>query len=210
MTEEEKEEVMRATHEEMMKCQSAFGQFILDFSQAEWCLYLILLAMTRLPDAMARALFSGTRAKSIGQFINAYISNTHPEGEEPPKIKQLQAAIQQLNIIDGTRSQLVHSGIGSFTRNGMVVSNEGRVSRYEHKHTFIISSKEIDDMSFDLSQISGYFHTYAFSLLNPMSCVSMPELPSTWRHKPPQRDSQPSKTRRKPPKQPRPPKPSRA
>jgi hypothetical protein len=159
------EEEHKAIFEEMTKCQSAFGQFVLDFSKAEFCLYLVLMAMTRLPDATARAVFSGVRAKAMSQYINTIIANTQPSGEANPKVKQLQRAMGQMNVIDGTRNQLVHGGLGSFTRDGMVVTNELRVSRYENFQTYVISSKELRDISIDLSHIASHFHVYTVSLI---------------------------------------------
>jgi hypothetical protein len=185
--------------EEMMKFHSAFGQFILSFSQSEGMLYSVLVAMTGAPDPIARAIFSGVRARGMCDFIKAILANTQLPNEESPETNTLRKCMEQLLAINTARDQLVHHGMNSFTPDGVTVNNSMRVSRYANFEQYSVNSKELEFMNRDLGYLTSYFFIYGMSLkdskFKPLEFV-----PPPWLYKPRQPKSPGQRSSQKTPK----------
>ena len=58
------------------KFEKALGRFIIAWTDAETELYQILLSYSNVSHAVGRALFSGTRARGMMDFIRSIAHNT--------------------------------------------------------------------------------------------------------------------------------------
>ena len=81
--------------------EQALGRFIIAFADAEAELYRVLIAYSKTDDPVARALFSGTRAKAMIDFIRSIAHNTSmPEDRKA----DLEYVFRQLAAINAFRA----------------------------------------------------------------------------------------------------------
>jgi len=182
----------------------AIGRFIFEFSITELQLYEFLKNITGLNDAVARAIFSGTKSKGMIEYINSIIENT---GIPERKTKQFKAYAGQLATLNTMRDLLVHYSYGWTVEKRMGATTGFRISRYKNSKTHWITCEEIDAMTADLTTIAFYLVHQAKMIDNLWEDYPF-GLP-TWLYKFPQPENQKGKSPQKSPKEKRQPKPSR-
>src|SRR5688500_3306553 len=115
MTEESLSKDIRAAFEARSGDTSfelALGRFIIAFADAEAELHRVLIHYSQVSDAVARALFSGTRAKGMIDFIRSIAHNSEMPAE---RREDLEHVFGQLAAINTMRDHLVHHASDSYS-----------------------------------------------------------------------------------------------
>jgi len=152
------EQVLR---EEEAKFERALGRFVMTYADAEAELYRVLVRYAEVSDAVARATFSGMRAKGMMDTIRAIAHNTKLD---PARLTDLEFVFAQLASINTTRDQVVHFSstqllIWSETTS-RVLTNVERVRRYGGHFETQIGSKTLDAMTYDLQAICNHLNLH--------------------------------------------------
>ena len=172
------------------KFEKALGRFIIAWTDAETELYQVLLSYSNVSHAVGRALFSGTRARSMIDFIRSIAHNTAMDYDRK---EDLEYVFAQMVIINTMRDHLVHYTSSSYSYRTeepqkRVVANT-RASRYGKAIGYEISAETIEKMTRDLYGIANHLNMHwgprpgSFQAwrVNPEGSELLP-----WSYKPPQ------------------------
>ena len=170
--------------------QLALGRFMIAWADAELELYRVLISYSGVTNPVARAIFSGTRAKAMMDFIRNIIHNTQLLGVRKADLDHV---FPQMAAINTMRDHLAHHASDSysfpkgdpFTR---VIANV-RSSRYGNNVGFEISSETINAMTWDLYGIANHLNMHHGSRTEPFTpWRENPEfdVPTAWLYTPPQ------------------------
>lgn len=168
--------------------QQAFGRFMIAWSDAEAELYKVLVHYSQVTDPVARALFSGTRAKAMMAFIRSIAHNTAMDKE---RRNDLEYVFGQLSAINTMRDHLAHHATDSYLFNDpkkRIVANT-RASRYGNAQGFEIGVDTIDSMTWDLYAIGNHLNMHWGPRTRPFQVWrENPEdpTPTPWTYKAPQ------------------------
>ena len=170
--------------------EKALGRFIIAWTDAETELYQVLISYSKVSHAVGRALFSGTRARSMVDFIRSIAHNTSMDHDRK---EDLEYVFAQMVIINKMRDHLVHYTSSSYSYRAeepqkRVVANT-RASRYGKVIGYEISAETIEKMTWDLYGIANHLNmhwgprTGSFQAWreNPEDSE-----PTPWSYKPPQ------------------------
>ena len=180
--------------EESLEAEEQFekvlGRFIIAWTDAETELYQVLLSYSKVSYAVGRALFSGTRARSMVDFIRSIAHNTAMDHDRK---EDLEYVFLQMVSINTMRDHLVHYTSSSYSYRAeepqkRVVANT-RASRYGKAIGYEISAEIIEKMTWDLYGIANHLNmhwgprTGGFKAWreNPEDSE-----PTPWSYKPPQ------------------------
>ena len=139
--------------------ERALGRFIIAFADAEAELYRVLVSYSKTDDSVARALFSGARAKGMIDFIRSIAHNT---SMPPERRDDLEYVFAQLAAINSMRDHLVHHASNSYSfadPNKRIVANT-RASRYGNAKGYEIGAETIDAMTWDLYAIGNHLNMH--------------------------------------------------
>lgn len=166
----------------------AFGRFIIACSDAERELYRALIQYSKVSDGVARAIFSGTRARVMIQFINAINDN---EGIEKARADDLEYVFAQLTAISTMRDHLAHhlSDVSySFSTYPpfRIASNHERVSRLSKELNCEVSVQTLNDMTWDLYGIANHLNMHWGRRTGQFLPWRENDQPTTWLYKSPQ------------------------
>jgi len=139
--------------------ERALGRFVIAFADAEAELHKVLVSYCKTDDAVARALFSGTRAKGMIDFIRSIAHNSAMPTE---RRNDLEYVFTQLTAINSMRDHLVHHSSNSYSFNDpkkRIVANT-RASRYGNAKGYEIGIETIDAMTWDLYAIANHLNMH--------------------------------------------------
>jgi hypothetical protein len=143
--------------EEERKFESALGRFTLTWADAEAQLYRVLVRYAGVTDAVGRAIFSGTRAGAMMDYVRSIAHNTKLDAQ---RVDDLEFVFGQLKTINTMRDHVTHFGSAELLiwrePDKRVVSNVERVSRIGKHFTKEVGSQTLDDMTFDLQGIINH------------------------------------------------------
>lgn len=128
----------------------ALGRFVDAFSMAEHNLKFALAAFAEIPRDVAQAIFSGTRTADAVAFIRRV-----SESRGKDISADLDAALTQMTVINGTRNEIVHYGASQYGTELMMTNAAHTIERQRRFVRF--SVEDIDTMSADLAAISARF-----------------------------------------------------
>jgi len=125
---------------------TALGRFVLAWADVEQCVSELIRHYARVPEPVARALFSGSRARTMLAQIAAIGENTRMAASRREDISFLTTKISALNT---NRDRVVHFGsLRSHSLQGpslrRKVSNEHRSSRPAKHFVDFVGSEELD------------------------------------------------------------------
>lgn len=146
-------------HEEEAKFEQSLGRFIIAFADAEAELRKVLIEYSQVADPVARALFSGTKAKGMIDFIRSIAHNTAMPAD---RRDDLEHVFVQLAAINTMRDHLVHHASDSYSFGDptkRIVANT-RASRYGNAKGYEIGADTIDAMTWDLYGISNHLNMH--------------------------------------------------
>ena len=139
--------------------EKALGRFIIAWTDVETELYQVLLSYSKVSHAVGRALFSGTRARSMMDFIRSIAHNTAMDHDRK---ENLEYVFVQLTTINTMRDHLVHYTSSSYSYKEpqkRVVANT-RASRYGNGKGYEIDAKTIEAMTWDLYGIANHLNMH--------------------------------------------------
>ena len=148
-----------AAPSEVERFESSLGRFIVAFADCEAELRRVLVQYAQVSDPVARAIFSGTRAKAMMDFIKNIAHNTAMLRE---RREDLEYVFAQLSAINTMRDHIVHHVSDSYSFNDLgrrVVANT-RASRYGNARAYVISAETIDAMTWDLYGILNHLNMH--------------------------------------------------
>jgi phytoene/squalene synthetase len=106
MTKQSRDEVFKAVQTEHENFKLALGNLMLSWADAESALYCVLRHYAGVSDDVARAVFSGTRAKGMIEFINNIGHNTNMDSA---RRNDLAIVFSHMSAINTMRDRLVHN-----------------------------------------------------------------------------------------------------
>jgi hypothetical protein len=168
--------------------QKALGRFIVAFADAEAELYRVLVNYSGVSDPVARALFSGTRARSMIDFIRSIAHNTAMSAD---RRDDLEHVFVQLTAINAMRDHLVHYSSDSYSFNDpkrRIVANT-RASRYGNAKGYEVGADTIDAMTWDLYGIANHLNMHwgnREGAFQPWRENPEDQSPTSWAYSPPQ------------------------
>lgn len=134
--------------------ESAYGYFMITWADTELELYRVLVFYAQVKDAVARAIFSGTRMKAMMDFIK---SIDHNAPFDPERSDNLAFVFAQISIIGGMRDHLAHHSSSGYEYtdrpSNRIVTNK-RSSRYGKNASFEVGAATLREMANDLIEIS--------------------------------------------------------
>jgi hypothetical protein len=172
----------------------AFGTFIMRWTNTETRLYGVLLRYSGVEDGVGRAIFSGTRAPTIMDYIRGIAANT--ERISAVRLTELEFAFAQMATIRTTRDYLVHyaepraiMGEDGVMRHAF--TNSSRVSRLAKTWHKDIIVNDVQAMISDLEMLAAIFIGHLIPDDMPFSPLKLPSgEPPTWLYKPEQPQTQ--------------------
>jgi hypothetical protein len=96
---------------EDVKFKTLLGEFVMLWADTESWLYLVLRRYAKISDAVARSIFSGTRAKNMIDYMRAIMHNTHMSESRK---SDLEFVFCQISAINTTRDRVMHFSSGTW------------------------------------------------------------------------------------------------
>lgn len=184
------EDDLRIIHEEHGAFQSALGALTLNWADLEKVLRRTLRHYAGVSHEVARALFSGTRAKGAIAFINSIAHNLRIEDSRAQDLKDIFEVVASINNM---RDFIVHHIDGSMIESNdddprsRKLSDEHAASRMGKVRTVWVSSELVHDMCADITECCWRLQAH----WDPTNTPFQPGVGPTgarqpWRYKPPQ------------------------
>lgn len=174
---------------------AALGRFVHAFSQIEAHLTVVLWVAAKIDFDIARALLSGVR---IDGAINLLGRTMDARGIIGPNRTSLDAALQQLGLINKMRNDVLHYGATALANGELIVSNKMSAHLISRLREVPISVQSLDDMTYDLDKIWVQLEVSGHRLIFPDLQFSIrgydERLQRAWRYKPAPQSAQPRKT----------------
>ena len=172
--------------DEADRFEKALGTLMLAWADAEQELYRVLVHYAGVSDAVGRAIFSGTRARTMMDYVNNIAHNV--ELAEDRK-ENLAALFSHLTTINSMRDKVVHhssgNSIGYNDPETRALSNYRRVNRYDTHFVYGIGSKHLVQMTQDLYLIGHHLQMHWSSPADKFHAwTEEPADGSAWLYKP--------------------------
>ncbi len=159
------EETMRqffVSRKSASRFERAYGRLMIAWADTEAELYKTLVHYAGVTDAIARAIFSGTRAGVMMDYIHGIAANTKLSGD---RLTDINYVFPQISAINKMRDHLAHHASGSYSWNPKnpeqrVVTNAERISRYGNEKVTLIGFDTLDNMTKDLHDISNHLNMH--------------------------------------------------
>jgi hypothetical protein len=167
------------------------GRLIFAWRDVEHHLFRVLVRYSGVSEAVGRAIFSGTRARTMIDNIRSIAYNT---GMDSVRNADLSRTFAQLLVINAMRDHIVHhaSEYGYVFDDPMkrIIVNE-RTSKLGKAIAFEIGSDEIHSMVSDLGLISNHLMIhwnaqFQDEPFRPWNVIHGLDAPPPWSYKPPQ------------------------
>lgn len=128
------------------------GRLIDAFTLVEEMINFVAVEYAGVTWREAKGIFLPLRVDAAGNLINRIIEAKKLRG---PRIKEIQAIIEQLGVIGRARNDLVHMGPRNINgKERWVVSNERYLrSRKQPRRRFMLSAREFEKIDNDLHDI---------------------------------------------------------
>lgn len=170
--------------------ERALGRFMIAWADVESELYKVLIAYSGVTNAVARAIFSGSRAKAMIDFIRSIAHNTQMTAERK---QDLEHVFPHLTAINTMRDHLAHHATDSYSYPKddpfiRIVANR-RSSRFGNNTGYELSADTINAMTWDLYGISNHLNMHHGSRTGAFTpWRENPEFdsPTVWLYTPPQ------------------------
>ena len=172
--------------EEADRFEHALGTLMLAWADAEQELYRVLVHYAGVTDAVGRAIFSGTRARTMMDFVNNIAHNVALSADRKAN---LAALFSHMTAINSMRDKVVHYSSGnSIEYNNpetRALSNYRRGNRYEAHFVYEIGTKHLLQMCEDLNLIGHHLQMHWSSPPDAFHVWSEePANESAWQYKP--------------------------
>lgn len=157
------------------------------WADAEAEVYQVLVAYSGVTHAVGRALFSGSRARAMGEFIKNIAANT---GMAEDRHQDLLRALAQLNSINSMRDHLAHHATGgySYTPDWKRVVVNGRLAKISDSKGYEIDAAVLEAMTVDLYEIVNRLNMHHGPRTGPfMPWLMEPDtgVQAPWLYRPP-------------------------
>lgn len=132
----------------------ALGRFTIAFADAEQVLFTVLVGYAKVSEKVGRAIFSGTRAKTMIEFLRAIAHNTEMAQK---RFTDLDDVLAQLQKINTARDAILHHVTDYYLRyeddmRKRLVINE-RASRIGKRSGHVVDAESLDAITRDLQLI---------------------------------------------------------
>lgn len=137
----------------------SLGRFVIAWADAELELYRVLIHYSNVSNAVARAIFSGTRAKGMIDFIR---SIAHNGAIDQDRRTDLEHVFAQMVVINTMRDHVLHHVSDNFSfgdPSSRIVANS-RTSRIGNANGYEIGPKTLDNMTWDLYAIANHLNMH--------------------------------------------------
>jgi hypothetical protein len=186
----EREELFSQARDEHQAFAAAIGELTLAWSDVETVLYKLLKHYAGVTEPVARALFSGARARAAMSFIKAIADNTSMDATRRTDLVEI---FEQIAAINQTRDFVVHHVSGSEQEfedsdpRKRVVTDVLRASRERNAKRVSLGSATLLAMRDDCVECCWRLHAH----WSPSSGAFEPGpgtngIRSPWRFQPPQ------------------------
>jgi hypothetical protein len=178
-----------SAHEEDDAYELALGRLTIAWADVEQELYRVLVNYSQVSDAVARAIFSGTRASVMIDFINAIAENTDMDQS---RLDDLKYVFPQIKTINTVRDMVTHNSTSSYSYPASnpkqrLVTNQPRSSRYGSHKEHLVSAETMDAMTWDLHGIANHLNMHWGPRTGPFQkWEENPGEQTTWLYKSPQ------------------------
>lgn len=165
------------------------GRLTLAWSDVEAILFKILKNYADVSWPVAKALFSGTRARVAIKFIQSIAENTDVSKE---RVDDLEETFRKIVEINTFRDFLVHHVDGSIFEfedsdpTKRYVSDHLRASRVAKTKTYLLGSSTLIDMRDDCEECCWRLHSHLAPISQEFQAGSGRGDRLPWRFKPPQ------------------------
>jgi hypothetical protein len=184
----------------------ALGRFIDKFAQVEKELLQLMRIFCRVPENIARAVFSGVRTDAATGYMTRVLTVQllHPRVDQIIR-KDVQYIFTQLGHINAARNSIVHYGT-EFNETGYLTSNRAVALTVDRIRETPVSADIIAAMTFDLEKIGWHLRRLTIWYVAETQLPNLEKdgatfLRASWRYKPPrpasQRDKRPAKPRKR-------------
>jgi hypothetical protein len=172
--------------DEADRFEKALGTLMLAWADAEQELYRVLVHYAGVSDAVGRAIFSGTRARTMMDYVNNIAHNVNLSVERK---ENLAAVFSHMTTVNSMRDRVVHYSSGNTIEYNdpetRALSNYRRVNRYDTHFIYEIGSKHLAQMTEDLYLIGHHLQMHWTSPAEKFqSWTEEPADGSAWRCKP--------------------------
>lgn len=179
----------RIIQEEHENFKKSLGDLTLNWADLESAIRSVLRHYAGVSTPVARALFSGTRARVAMDMIESIANNTNLDAERANDLNEVFSVVRSLNTM---RDFLVHHVDGSMIESSddnprlRKLSNFDSVSRPTKGKTFWISSSVVHDMCHDMTECCWRLLAHRDSTEPFQRGLGPSGAPAPWRYKPPQ------------------------
>ena len=198
-----RETIKRAyvAHGQTAAFQQAYGQFMVAWADAEAELYHVLKEYAKVEDGVARAIFSGARARTMIDYIRGIAHNVKLPADRQADLDHV---FPQMVAINSMRDMLAHYASDSYSFAddnplARIITNADRVSRYGNERIDAVSVETLKAMTHDLYGIANHLNQHwgpwrHGKPFRPWRENDPNDPPTRWLYKP----AQPQADRRKP------------
>jgi hypothetical protein len=166
----------------------ALGRFVDAFATAEGATQLVLWYYAKLPTSVALALLSGIRGDEVLNRMRRLFETGDVQQSD---WADLEPILQQFNLINGIRNEILHYGARAKSDGERYVSNALKAHTRQKITVFSISAEILADMTHDVGKIIIHLHTRHMGRPPLGGARNLDEvekiLRAPWRYKPPLR-----------------------
>lgn len=161
-----RDDLDKAVAKEHELFQRALGRMSMIWSDLENNLFIVLRHYAGVSDAVAKALFAGSRARQMITALEAITINTKMEELDPERFADLEEIFKRIILINGMRDTITHHAGASIIEfddpdPNMRYLYKHRVSRYGEELKFKIGSSLLQEMSADLLECCWRLHAHS-------------------------------------------------
>lgn len=185
-------ETFAAADQEHIAFVRELGNLTLAWSDVEAILFKLLKHYADVTWPVARALFSGTRARTAINFIRAIAENT---AMDDPRKADLEETFTHILNINTFRDFVVHHTEGSMFEfedadpTKRYITDKLRVSRESKTRTYLVGSRTLAEMRDDCEECCWRLHPHLAARDAVFQAGSGRGERRNWRFKPPQPSS---------------------
>lgn len=183
-------EAFKSADEEHEAFLRAIGELTLAWSDLEVVLYKLLKHYSGVNDAVGRAIFSGTRASTMINFLRAIADNTNMEETRKSDLDDI---FSHISAINSMRDFIVHHVDGSRQEFELenprerVLTDSRRVSRTKNTKRIDVGSRSLIAMRDDIFECCWRLHSHWDHANEPFKPgAGARGFRNAWKFKPPQ------------------------
>jgi hypothetical protein len=127
----------------------SLGRFIASYATAEAAVHDLTRSLSKLSETKARVIFAGLRLGDLTDRIRAML---RVDNADANTISEINACLDQLDVIAGVRNKLVHRSV-SYHDGKLMVSNASTAKTREGVELDQFVRKDLNDMASDCRRI---------------------------------------------------------